>query len=141
MFQNLLIILLIALAFWLLKSLFPARHRPRLGQESGGHRLGPYQAVSIHSYSQHCAAAEALKGQRFLSSESPILPLEGCSCEDCHCVYTHHADRRSGNGGRRSARLAEEQLQQISGTRDRRRSNGRRQADPANVHALANLQS
>ena len=141
MFQNILIVLLVFFGFWLLKSLFPAKRKPKLGQETSAKQYGPYQAVSIHAYSQGCSAAEAMKGKRFLATETPLLPLEGCASAECHCVYVHHADRRSGNGGRRTVRDTEEQLQLLSGQTDRRLSNGRRNSDFSPIPAVAGFQS
>ena len=140
MFQNVLIILLVVVGFWLLKSLFPAKRKPKLGQGTSAKKFGPYQAVSIHAYSQGCSAAESLKGKRFLATGTPLLPLEDCASAECHCVYVHHADRRSGNGGRRTALdTAEQQL--IPGQQDRRQGGGRRNSDFSPVPAVAGFQS
>jgi len=55
-----------------------------------------YQAVSIHpAIMEACPAAHALKGQRFLSNEAPLLPLPDCSnAPGCRCKYQHWDDRR-----------------------------------------------
>jgi hypothetical protein len=43
-----------------------------------------------------CARVRELTGQRFLSEEAPLLPLEGCATPDrCTCVYRHYEDRRT----------------------------------------------
>lgn len=43
-----------------------------------------------------CGAARAIGGQRFLSDEAPLLPLEGCDRRDqCSCRYRHYSDRRT----------------------------------------------
>ena len=127
----LLIVLLLLAAYWLLRNLFPPRHRPKLGdakpaQQGKDH---PYRAVSIRSYSDRCEAVRAVKGKRFLSAESPpLLPLDGCTSGDCHCVYVHHVDRRSGNGGRRLLAMGGN-YQVISGQSNRRQGTGRRASD------------
>jgi hypothetical protein len=56
-----------------------------------------WSAVSISCTSAGCAAAQALKGQRFLSEAAPRLPLAECtSPAACACVYRKHPDRRAG---------------------------------------------
>ena len=42
-----------------------------------------------------CDAVRASIGQRFLSGEVPMLPLEGCDSEDCRCTYELFDDRRT----------------------------------------------
>ena len=59
-----------------------------------------WRAVKIASGLLCCDAVEKMAGQVFLASESPQLPLEGCSEDDCRCKYVHLEDRRSG-GDRR----------------------------------------
>jgi hypothetical protein len=49
-----------------------------------------------------CALARDLGINKFLSSEAPSLPLDGCDRPGkCHCVYKHVDDRR-GKRGRRN---------------------------------------
>jgi hypothetical protein len=56
-----------------------------------------WSAVSIIGASGSCAASRSLKGQRFLGSEAPRLPLADCSAPgSCRCVYRKHPDRRAG---------------------------------------------
>jgi hypothetical protein len=67
----------------------------------------PWHAVSIVPQAGACAAAQAIAGRRFLSSEQPPqLPLEGCTAAICTCHYAHHADRRVRrlDGATRAAR-------------------------------------
>jgi len=59
-----------------------------------------FHAVSMRYSMNACEAAKAITGRRFLSSDAPRLPLPGCDSHDCHCKYTHHADRRSGDDRR-----------------------------------------
>lgn len=86
-----------------------------------------WNAVSIICTGASCAAAQALKGQRFLSSAAPRLPLADCaSPAACPCTYRKHNDRRAGprrevdaSGLRRSSPI----------NPDRRSSRGRRSTD------------
>ena len=56
-----------------------------------------FHAVEIHCKAEPCAAARAARGQRYLSSEAPRLPLEGCTQPTrCQCAYNHRSDRRGG---------------------------------------------
>lgn len=55
----------------------------------------PFHAVAIRAGKQCCAEAKMMKGQRFLSSDAPILPLAECRAAQCNCVYQHFDDRRS----------------------------------------------
>ena len=56
--------------------------------------IQPWHAVSIAPGHRHCAAAKALRDQRFLSKNAPTLPLKDCDCKDCGCRYAHYEDRR-----------------------------------------------
>ena len=53
-----------------------------------------YHAVSVKLAANACEAAKDLDGQRFLSKDSPTLPLPDCDVADCGCRFEHHADRR-----------------------------------------------
>jgi hypothetical protein len=56
-----------------------------------------WSAVSIVCTGASCAAAQALKGQRFLSGAAPRLPLAECATPAaCACVYRKYPDRRAG---------------------------------------------
>ncbi|HXY97864.1 MAG TPA: hypothetical protein VEH00_12930 [Steroidobacteraceae bacterium] len=56
-----------------------------------------WNAVSILCTGASCAAAQALKGRRFLSGSTPRLPLADCtSPAACPCTYRKHPDRRAG---------------------------------------------
>ncbi len=59
-----------------------------------------YHAVSIKFPADACLAAKELHGRRFLAAEAPQLPLPACNAAQCHCVFTHHPDRRSGKDRR-----------------------------------------
>jgi hypothetical protein len=86
----------------------------------------PWSAVSIVCTSASCAAAQALKGQRYLSADAPRLPLSDCTSADaCPCVYRKHPDRRAGP--RREADTTG--LRRSGPTPERRSSRGRRSSD------------
>ncbi len=138
MYSNVAIVVSVLVVIWLLRNLFPAKHKPRLAQlarQSGDQR--PFRAVSINASSRACDPARALKGQRFLSRNTPILPLEGCGSRECRCVYVHHADRRKGDGGRRKSRQMETDYALRSGQLERRSGVGRRSGDFINQLAMA----
>lgn len=82
-----------------------------------------WHAVSVVPGSRACKAAEALKGQRFLSKEAPQLPLPQCDTAECRCKYRHYEDRRG------PPRRAESGAPASRTTTDRRRSRGRRETD------------
>ena len=54
-----------------------------------------FRAVQVVTKGDCCNAATAVVGKRFLSSEVPMLPLEGCDAADCRCTYELYDDRRS----------------------------------------------
>lgn len=51
-------------------------------------------AIQVDSRND-CSAFAAQKGQRYLSSEAPSLPLNGCDKQKCTCKYKYFGDRRS----------------------------------------------
>jgi hypothetical protein len=85
----------------------------------------PWHAVSIVSSTPACRKACSLARVRFLSSQAPSLPLEGCEMRSCSCHYRHHEDRR--RRARRAADVA------ASGAYwrgpERRHAGGRRATD------------
>jgi hypothetical protein len=85
-----------------------------------------WHAVAIVPGANHCRAAEAAKGRRFLSKEAPILPLRECDVAACNCKYRHHEDRRGPP--RRSEEADGGGMRSRSGV-DRRNNRGRREAD------------
>ena len=74
-----------------------------------------------------CETAAQYRGKRFLASETPTLPLAGCTSNgQCTCSYRKHADRRSGEDRRLG--LPGEKSQWYHGG-ERRNPNGRRHDD------------
>ena len=53
-----------------------------------------FHCVETHHHANCCKAVKDLHGKRFLSSEAPTLPVEGCTQAHCECDYIHHEDRR-----------------------------------------------
>ena len=132
--------LVIVVAFVFLRLLFPAKANSARGQTNAG-RLAqterrasgggtnPFHAVSIHPAAEGCAAAAAVKGERFLSEEAPGLPLQECTAPTCHCTYAHHIDRRRGNGDRRLIYGIRHDSTALSESGERRVNTGRRGRD------------
>jgi hypothetical protein len=58
--------------------------------------VAEFHAVGVIPGPRPCAAAEALRGKRFLSRQAPVLPLKACDRGDCQCRYAHYEDRRMG---------------------------------------------
>ena len=55
----------------------------------------PFHAVEIRCTKNACQAAKDTCGERYLSAEAPLLPLDQCDQPDrCQCRYQHHKDRR-----------------------------------------------
>jgi len=42
-----------------------------------------------------CEAAREIAGQRFLSDDVPMLPLNDCDANNCQCSYKLYDDRRT----------------------------------------------
>ena len=127
------ILALVLLALWVLRKIYrtgaeqPAQMAPADALPGQTHA---FEAVSIHAYGGHCDAAAHLSGHRFLSSEAPPLPLPDCTGANCHCVYLHHYDRRTGSD-RRVKPSNELDFLVSNGYRNRRTTGGRRASDLA----------
>lgn len=50
--------------------------------------------VAIKPGADACEAAERLRGQKLLVATAPHLPLNGCTSEQCTCVFRRFDDRR-----------------------------------------------
>lgn len=88
-----------------------------------------YHSVSIRTAGKSCSAANAIEGQRYLSSEAPQLPLADCDRpEKCRCRFIHHEDRRSGDERRNPYRHS---ISADTGSyREEQRKRGDRRQDP-----------
>jgi len=54
-----------------------------------------YRAVEVDvKASACCAAVKNIEGNRYLSNEVPMLPLDDCDASDCKCSYKLLDDRR-----------------------------------------------
>jgi hypothetical protein len=85
-----------------------------------------WHAVSLASEPGSCFRARLLKGQRFLSSEAPALPLPDCTQpESCNCSYKKYDDRRAGL--RRSREVSG--IQRPTASPEQRKTRGRRVKD------------
>lgn len=58
-------------------------------------RRRAFHAVAIRPAANPCSAARMAYGKRYLSTEAPGIPLPGCDCGNCTCVYVHFEDRRA----------------------------------------------
>ena len=90
-------------------------------------RASKYHAVAIRCGNTACQAAKDNLGERHLSAEAPLLPLEQCDQPDqCNCHYQHYDDRRG-----RSRRRSDDDLtsQTDSDRAERRNLRGRRAED------------
>jgi hypothetical protein len=84
------------------KALF-GRTEPEAKPVAPKKAANPFHSVTIAPGAKCCAAAKAMRNQRFLSRTAPVLPLKGCDRDDCQCRYQHYDDRR--NGQRRATDL------------------------------------
>jgi hypothetical protein len=88
---------------------------------------GNFHAVEILCGKDPCEAAKSLNGSRFLSSNSPLLPLPECDRRyGCQCRYRHHTDRRKA--ARRTADGGLPTNAQVDDV-ERRHAKGRRAED------------
>jgi len=59
-------------------------------------RKNEYRGVEVIAANGDCCqAAQAIAGQRFLTNQLPMLPLNGCDAADCQCRYERFDDRRT----------------------------------------------
>jgi hypothetical protein len=86
----------------------------------------PFHVVSIEPIQSSCKAAKSVKYQRFLSEETPALPLAKCDAAECECRYMHHTDRRGVALDRRLGPVEESDESEFWSLRNRRSFLGRR---------------
>jgi hypothetical protein len=93
----------------------------------------PWHAVAISTGSPCCKAAVNLRLTRFLSSQAPPLPLQGCTqSASCRCKYKHYSDRRSGPRRAGDGEVFQDALTRHTAavwTHERRANRGRRATD------------
>ena len=115
---------------------------PQLHQSepATGRRANPYHGVAIRYHENDACplvkqlhiklylsdkAPLFLETQRFLASEAPLLPLDGCTVESCRCRYVHYDDRRERD--RRNSYGRTTTLTPASVGQERRSGTNRRQ--------------
>ena len=99
--------------------------------------VSPFHAVEIRCTKNACQAAKDTRGERYLSAEAPLLPLDQCDRPDrCQCRYQHYKDRRGGS--RRDAEVGLP-TQNDSERVEQRHRKGRRTEDIAEDAEPASL--
>jgi hypothetical protein len=97
------------------------------------HVTNPWHAVGISTGVSCCKASVFLRHTRFLSSQAPPLPLQGCTqSKSCVCKYKHYSDRRSGPRRATESALFQNALSRHTAaawTQERRAQRGRRATD------------
>ena len=79
----------------LLASLAGERSTSKTTASNGDTEKSKYRGVEvIGSHAGCCEEVRAIAGKRFLSSEVPKLPLDGCDAGACDCSYKLFDDRR-----------------------------------------------
>ena len=59
---------------------------------------GKYAAVSVRFTPNACEAVKNIAGERFLSQDAPLMPLQQCPRRNiCNCFYEYHGDRRTSD--------------------------------------------
>ena len=87
-------ILILLPVIWLLLHYSTGRKATRL--YSLHKKIKSYRGVSIQPCAVACDSVKSLEGKRFLSDEVSLLPVLGCTNQECTCTYQHHRDRRRG---------------------------------------------
>jgi hypothetical protein len=87
----LVIVVVCAVAFWLWQYREKTQPASR-DADDGDYRK--YHSVAVICSTHPCESVKRLEGKRFLSTEAPILRLEGCTADSCQCRYIHYDDRR-----------------------------------------------
>jgi hypothetical protein len=109
------------------------REGTRTGAIEHVHVTNPWHAVGISTSISCCQASVFLRQTRFLSSQAPPLPLQGCTQpRSCVCKYKHYSDRRSGPRRVVESELFRNALSRHTAaawTQERRASRGRRVTD------------
>jgi hypothetical protein len=109
----------------------------RAGTRSGAMEhvqvTNPWHAVGISTGVSCCRASVFLRQTRFLSSQAPPLPLQGCTLpKSCKCKYKHFSDRRTGPRRATESELFQNALSRHTAavwTQERRSIRGRRATD------------
>jgi hypothetical protein len=103
------------------------RKEPKHKAAPAAAKRSNWHAVEVVSPKSGCPAAQALKGQRFLSAEAPLLPLPDCIRSAlCGCLYRKYADRRTESRRENDDTPLRRTLRPAQ---DRRTKRGRRRSD------------
>jgi len=87
-----------------------------------------YSGIRINVIPDECCkAARAIMGQRFLTTDAPILPLKDCDAVNCRCAYKRFDDRRTDV--RRLSDVGFDMASQLHDEENRVNSSGRRDDD------------
>jgi hypothetical protein len=103
------------------KKIKPASRTAEVGDS------GKYHSVAIACRTRSCEAVQQLKGKRFLSTEAPALPVQGCAADSCQCRYVHFDDRRDDD--RRTPFGKYSSIPPLFIDHERRNQSGRRSND------------
>ncbi|MEP7247899.1 MAG: hypothetical protein ABI885_30010 [Gammaproteobacteria bacterium] len=88
-------------------------------------RSAAYHAVAVVAGTDACKPAQALRGKRMLSQESPPIPLPDCTKpESCQCRFAKFNDRRQEDDRRDILSFS-----RFYPGMERRRTGGRRATD------------
>ena len=121
-------IILIAVAIGLFL-LFAKRKKSKPRKATPVQESNPYRSVSVCFDGDACDGVKALADKRFLTSNTPLLPLLDCTSETCSCRYSHYSDRRDFDEDRRLPSSLKSNLFSDSGNSERRVKRGRRTGD------------
>jgi hypothetical protein len=95
-----LFIVLCATWLWLHYSGVKSKHKQHAAPSPIKKPSKSYHGVSLHLCDHACECICHVRGQRFLASDVPAIPIYGCTNQQCSCTYLHHEDRRSGEDRR-----------------------------------------
>jgi hypothetical protein len=115
----------VAYAFWRRQHNEKTKRAARAAEVEDSRK---YHCVAIAHGRNPCEPAVQLKGKRFLSSEAPILKLDGCNAAACQCRYIHFEDRRQEERRHLYGRYSRSNLASIH-NEERRKMPGRRHTD------------
>ena len=74
------------------------KHNGQSNQDSAA----SFRSAEIEFEACACDAVKALRGQRLLLSDVPLLPVPDCDKPNCKCSYVRYTDRRLWTDDRRA---------------------------------------
>lgn len=87
-----LVIFVIAITFWWYRAARLKKRMTALNAKFAAR--SNYHCVEVRNGRFACEAVRQLGNIRFLSDEAPLLPVPGCTTQNCTCFYAHFDDRR-----------------------------------------------